>query len=156
VGVGVVVVVVMVVVVVVVVVVVIVLVIIGFYFFLLSLKRYLPFFWAIFFWFYRKHDLGTKNVFHLNIIFLCLVGSKEKGCTLVRQGQDVLKEVGLACHFTDRGPDNFGINQYRKVSKWLVVRAVGNGQWAEPRWLVAQTVCCCWVVGEMSASKEYV
>jgi hypothetical protein len=37
-------------------------------------------------------------------------------------------EVGLACHFTDRGPDNFGINQYRKVSKWLVVRIVGSGQ----------------------------
>jgi len=39
-------------------------------------------------------------------------------------------EVSLACHFTGRGPNNFEINQYRKVSKRLVVRTVGRAKMA--------------------------
>jgi hypothetical protein len=44
------------------------------------------------------------------------------------KGLYISLEVSFACHYTDRGSNNFGTNQYRKVSERLVVHTNGQSQ----------------------------
>jgi hypothetical protein len=126
-------------------------VIILFYFFLLSLKNVpsilLGKYETVFFWFYRKLDLGTNNVFHLNQHSLPLSDrftKKKKGWILVRQGHNVLKECTfhskLALHVISLIESLTTlelINTEKFLNGWLCIK------WAEPRWLGAQIVCSC-------------